>query len=167
MLDFWIKFVVKLYHKEEIMKKPREFNYFVFVLLMLMLLPSLAFAAGNKKVVKFINEACRSLSDGEYDDCISSCDKAAAIDPACPAAYYTRGFAYRYKGDYDRSISDFDQAIEIDPKYAAAYYARAKSYCYKREYDKAWGDLYKAKGLGHRIEPEFLQELRKASGRKE
>ncbi len=149
------------------MKKRREFNRFAFVFLALMLLQPLVFAAGNKNVVKFINEACRSLSAGEYDDCIASCHKALAIDPLCAAAYYTRGFAYRYKGDYDQSISDFDQAIEIDPKYAAAYYGRAKSYFYKREYDKAWEDLYKAKKLGCKVEPEFLQELRKASGRKE
>ncbi len=149
------------------MKKSRGFNCFVFVFLALTLLPSPVFAVGNKKVVKFLNEACQYLSDGKYDDCISSCSEAAAIDPACPAAYYTRGFAYRYKGNYDRSISDFNQAIEIDHKYAAAYYGRAKSYFYKREYDKAWEDLYKAKKLGCKVEPEFLQELRKASGRKE
>lgn len=167
MLDFRIKFDVKLYHKEEIMKKSREFNYFVFVFLMFTLLPSLVFAAGDKKVVGYINEACQYLADGEYDNCISSCNKAAAIDPACPAAYYVRGFAYRYKGDYDQAISDFNKAIQIDPKYAAAYYGRAKSYYYKREYDKACEDLYGAKRLGYKTEPEFLQELQKASGRKE
>jgi tetratricopeptide (TPR) repeat protein len=134
---------------------------------MIMLLSSLTFAAGNKNVVNFINEACRSLSAGEYDESVSSCDKAIAIDPLCAAAYYTRGFAYRYKGDYDQSISDFNKAIQIDPRYAAAYYGRAKSYYYKREYDSAWEDLYKAKVLGCRIEDEFLRELRKASGRKE
>ena len=89
------------------------------------------------------------------------------IDPLCAAAYYTRGFAYRYKGDYDQSISDFNKAIRIDSRYAAAYYGRAKSYYYKQEYDKAWEDLYKAKVLGCKVEDEFLRELRKASGRKE
>ncbi|MDP2943028.1 MAG: tetratricopeptide repeat protein [Candidatus Omnitrophota bacterium] len=149
------------------MGKSRGFNHFIPVFLMVMLLSALAFAAGNKNVVNFINEACRSLSAGAYDDCISSCNKAIAIDPACAAAYYTRGFTYRYKGDYDQSISDFNKAIQIDSEYAAAYYGRAKSYYYKREYDKAWEDLYKARGLGCKAEDEFLRELRKASGRKE
>lgn len=149
------------------MKKLRGFNYFILVFFIFMLSPSFTFAAGNKGVVRFINEACRSLSAGEYDGCVASCNQALAIDPLCAAAYYTRGFAYRYKGDYDQSISDFNKAIQIDSRYAAAYYGRAKSYYYKRQYDEAWEDLYKAKGLECKIEKEFLQELQKASGRKE
>lgn len=149
------------------MKKSYGFNCFMLTFLTFMFLSSFTFAAGNKNVVKFINEACRALSAAEYDDCIISCNKAIAIDPLCAAAYYTRGFAYRYKNDYDRSVSDFSRAIEIDPEYDAAYYGRAKSYYYKREYDKAWDDLYKAKGLGYKVEGEFLHQLRKASGRKE
>jgi hypothetical protein len=39
------------------------------------------------------------------------------------------------------------------------------SYYYKKEYDKSWEDIKKAKDLGWRIPPEFLEELRKASGR--
>src|SRR3990167_5870118 len=143
------------------MCKSRRFNHFILVFSIFMLLSSFSSAAGNKKVINFINEACRSLAAGEYDDCISSCNKAMTIDPLCAAAYYTRGFAYRYKGDYDQSISDFNKAIQIDSRYAAAYYGRAKSYYYKREYDKAWEDLYKAKVLGCKVEDEFLRELRK------
>jgi len=149
------------------MKKSRGFNRFALLFLIFMLSPPFAFAAGNKNVIKFINEACRSLSAGEYDGCVASCDKALAIDPFCTAAYYTRGFAYRYKGDYDQSISDLNKAIQIDPGYAAAYYGRAKSYYCKRQYDEAWEDLHKAEGLGCKAENEFLRELRKASGRKE
>jgi len=149
------------------MKKSRGFNRFIPVFLMFMLLSPLTFAAGNKNVINLINEACRALSAGEYEDCAAYCNKALAIDPLCAAAYYTRGFAGRYKGDYDQSISDFDKAIQIDPRYAAAYYGRAKSYFYKRQYDEAWEDLHKAKVLGCQIEDEFLRKLRKASGRKE
>jgi tetratricopeptide (TPR) repeat protein len=149
------------------MKKSRGAGRIIPVFLMLMLLSSFTFAAGDKNVINFINEACRALSAGEYEDCAASCNKALAIDPLCAAAYYTRGFADRYKGDYNRSISDFNKAIRIDPRYAAAYYGRAKSYYYKRQYDEAWEDLHKAKVLGCRVEDEFLRELRKASGRKE
>ncbi len=149
------------------MKKTIGFNHFIPAFLIFMLLSSFTFAAGNKNVVNFINEACRALSAGEYEDCAASCDKALAIDPLCAAAYYTRGFAGRYKGDYDQSISDFNKAIQIDPEYAAAYYGRAKSYYCKRQYDEAWEDLRKAKVLGCQIEDEFLRNLRKASGRKE
>ncbi len=49
--------------------------------------------------------------------------------------------------------------------YAAAYYNKAKAYYSKREYDKSWEDVNKAQALGYQIPADFLDELRKASGR--
>lgn len=34
-----------------------------------------------------------------------------------------------------------------------------------REYNKSWNDINKVQELGHKIPPEFLDDLRKASGR--
>jgi hypothetical protein len=42
---------------------------------------------------------------------------------------------------------------------------RAIAYFYKHEYDKAWDDVSKAQDLGSQIDPEFLKDLREASGR--
>jgi len=39
------------------------------------------------------------------------------------------------------------------------------AYARKGRYDKAWGDVHKAQDLGLKIHPEFLNALRKASGR--
>jgi hypothetical protein len=35
----------------------------------------------------------------------------------------------------------------------------------KKEYDKSWGNINKAQALGYSIEADFLEKLRKASGR--
>ena len=48
-----------------------------------------------------------------------------------------------------------------------AYTNRAVAYYYKGKYTKAWEDIYKAQSLGIQIHPEFLKDLREASGRQE
>jgi len=40
------------------------------------------------------------------------------------------------------------------------------AYYFQREYEKSWKDVEKAQYLGQRIDPKFLDDLRKASGRK-
>ena len=81
-------------------------------------------------------------------------------------AYGNRGRAYgRDKGQYNKAISDFNKAIEIDPKYAMAYNNRGAAYFYIKEYENAWNDVKKAQALGYKIDPKFLEMLRKASGR--
>ncbi|MFH0772119.1 MAG: tetratricopeptide repeat protein [Candidatus Omnitrophota bacterium] len=126
---------------------------------------STALSSDLKDVIKLVNRACVCLSAGKLDKSILTCDQAIKIDPRCAAAYYTRGFAFRYKGQFDRAILDFRQAIAIDPKYAGAYYALAKCYYDKNEFDESWENLHKAENLGHKAEPEFIKNLRKCSGR--
>jgi len=48
-----------------------------------------------------------------------------------------------------------------------AYYNRGIAHYLKKEYDKSWEDVKKAQSLGCQINPKFLDELRKASWRKE
>ncbi len=152
------------------MKYRNRNRWFILVALALTLLPLFNLAASgveDKEILKLISEAYKFLATGDYDKSISLCDQAIVRDPKCVSAYYTRGFAYKYKGDYGQAISDYNQAIEIYPRYGAAYYARAKAYFQKGEYDKSWEDVYTAVGLGCETEPEFLKQLRQASGRNE
>jgi len=81
--------------------------------------------------------------------------------------YLSRGLAYAEKGQYDQAISDFTKALEINPGYAGAYYSRGASYYFKKEYDKSWDDIKKAQDLGYPVRPEFLDDLRKSSGRQQ
>ncbi|HAH20978.1 MAG TPA: hypothetical protein DCL49_08770 [Candidatus Omnitrophica bacterium] len=59
-----------------------------------------------------------------------------------------------------------EKALQINPEYASIYYNRAVAYFLIKEYDKSWQDIYKAKELKGNIDPEFLNALERASGRR-
>jgi hypothetical protein len=100
------------------------------------------------------------------EQAISDFNKALEINPGDAEAYLRRGNAQAEKGRYKQAISDYTKALQINPKDAMVYVIRATAYYFQREYDKSWKDVEKAEYLGHRIDPEFLDDLRKASGRK-
>jgi tetratricopeptide (TPR) repeat protein len=101
---------------------------------------------------------------GQYDEAISDYNKALEINPKFAEAYNRRGIAYSEKGRYDEAISDYTKALEINPRYALACYNRGIAYCFKGEYEKSWKDIEKAQSLGFVTRPEFVHDLRKASG---
>ena len=102
---------------------------------------------------------------GEYDRAILDYNKAIEMAPKMAKAYYHRGNAYITQGQYDQTILDYTKAIEINPRLASAYHNRALAYYDKGEYDKAWQDIHNTESLGYQIQPGFLKDLRKASGR--
>ena len=79
--------------------------------------------------------------------------------------YYNVGLAYLQKKEVDQAISLFNKSLEINPAHAAAYFSLGKAYYLKAEYDKSWEDVHKAQALGSTIPPEFLDQLRRDSGR--
>lgn len=68
-------------------------------------------------------------------------------------------------GKYNQAIANFNKAMEIIPGDAPAYYLRGKAYYFKKEYDKSWDDIKRAQDLGYEVAAEFLDDLRRASGR--
>lgn len=83
-----------------------------------------------------------------------------------PQINYIRGIALLDKGNFDSAISDFSRALKDEPNSELYYYARAVAYFEKQEYDKSWQDLHKAEKMGEKPNLEFLENLKKASGRK-
>ncbi len=100
-----------------------------------------------------------------YDQAISDFTQAISIDPCHSYVYSSRGAVYWEKGNYDQAISDFTQAINIDPRISIDYCYRADSYYRQNNYDKAWEDVRKAQQMGFAIPTEFLNKLKKDSGR--
>jgi hypothetical protein len=100
------------------------------------------------------------------DQAISDFTKALEIDPRDDDTYINRGLTYAEKGHYEQAISDYTKALEINPRYAKVYIMRGRAYYFQREYEKSWKDVEKAQYLGFPIDPKFLHDLRKASGRK-
>jgi tetratricopeptide (TPR) repeat protein len=103
---------------------------------------------------------------GQYDQAISDYTRALEISPMDADVYINRGLAYAEKGQYDQEVSDYTKALQINPREGTFYILRAYTYYFQKDYEKSWKDVEKAEYLGHRIDPEFLDDLRKASGRK-
>lgn len=89
------------------------------------------------------------------------------VNPEQSSLYAARGTAYSLNGDFDKAITDFNKAIETDPGFIGAYPGRAVSFFEKQDYEKAWNDIHKIQELGGPINPEFLIELKRASGREQ
>jgi hypothetical protein len=114
----------------------------------------------------YLKRGIAQAEKGLYEQAISDFNKAIEIDPGDADVYTNRGFAYDYKGNHEQAISDYTKAIEINPRDAMGYVIRSTAYYFQKEYGKSWKDVEKAQYLGYRIDPEFLDDLRKASGRK-
>lgn len=125
------------------------------------------FAFNVGRGIYYNNLGTTHMDEGEYDLAISCFDKALKMTRKFPEAYCNRGIAYSEKSEYDQAIADLNKAIELNPEFANAYYNRAVVYLHKKEYDKAWEDVHKAQSLGHQIPTNFLDALRKISGREE
>ncbi len=113
----------------------------------------------------YINRGNAYSNEGNLGQAISDYNKAIEINPNLAEAYYNRGNAYSNKGNLGQAISDYNKAIEINPNLALAYNNRGLAYFNKKDYDKTWKDVHKAEGLGYKVNPQFLAELKKVSGR--
>ncbi len=105
------------------------------------------------------------LLQSEFDMAVAAADKALELDPANGQAYNNRGAAFQKKGDFDKAILDCNKAIEIIPDIPFPYKNRALAFFGKKEYDKSWEDVHKAESLGLTVDPAFLEELTRASGK--
>ena len=105
------------------------------------------------------------LQKREFDEAILLLNKSLETNPKYAGAYETRGGIYSRREQYDQAISDFNKALEIDPSLAEACFSQGRAYYFKKEYDKSWEDIRKAQDLGYKIPAEFLDDLRRASGK--
>lgn len=131
-----------------------------------------AIAAFSKAIEKnltfakaYNNRGVVYYKQGDLTHAIFDFVGAIEIDPNYLDAYCNLGLVYGRQGNFPRAVFDLTKAIEISPKYARAYANRAVAYFEEKEYDKAWADVHKAKELGSAVNPEFLEDLKKDSGR--
>lgn len=103
--------------------------------------------------------------EGDQAQAISDYTKALEIDSSLIKTYSNRGIIYLAQGNFTQAISDFTRAVEITPNLGDVYHNRGIAYFSAKEYGRAWADVHKAEELKFIINPNFLDELRKASGR--
>ena len=105
----------------------------------------------------YLNRGLAYVYKGTFDQ--------AKVDPNSPKAYINIGPTYSNKADLKHAVADCQKAIEISPKATEPYFVRARVHFLSRDYDKAWQDVKKAEELGGKTEPQFLDDLKKSSGR--
>ncbi len=121
----------------------------------------------NPNLAKVYNNRSNAYTQqGKILEALSDCTKAIEIDPNLAEVYLNRGLSYVDQGSFAQAISDFTKAIEIKPSFTDAYYNRSVVYCYSlKEYNKAWADVHKLKELGYIVDPKFIVDLKKLSGK--
>ena len=114
------------------------------------------------------NRANAYAAKEDFDKAIADYTKAAEINPKDFKVYHDLGLTYVNKGDFDKAIYYFNKTLEVKPDVindGQFHNDRAVAYFWKKEYDKCWEDVNKAMELGYKIHPQFLRELKKATGR--
>ena len=101
----------------------------------------------------------------DFERSFADLNKVIELNPNYVDAYINRGNGFAMKGNLVQAISDFSKAIEINPSKGDAYINRARAYAFNKQYDQSWEDIHKAESLGGNINPQFLEGLRRASGR--
>jgi protein O-mannosyl-transferase len=124
-----------------------------------------AIAINSGYISAYNNRGNVYQNQGKFNQAILDYNKAIEINSSYAETYNNRGLAYQNKGELNQAISDYNKAIEINPNYAIAYNNRAVVYFLNKRYDQSWDDLHKAETLGYKINPGFIEALKKASGR--
>lgn len=115
----------------------------------------------------YYNRARAYYSDQKLERAISDFSRAIELDSENAQIYYERGVAYYYRDDLDRAIADWNSSIKLCPNCVEVYNKRAFAYYKKEQYHKAWEDVHRLQELGFHPSEQFLQDLRRYSGRDE
>ena len=98
---------------------------------------------------------------GKFDEALKEFNKSIHLSPSLVQGYKSRGELFFQLGYWDEAIIDLDRALEIDPIDASLYYSRANAYLGKKQCDRAWEDMQKAIGMGMKVRPQILEEIRR------
>jgi tetratricopeptide (TPR) repeat protein len=63
--------------------------------------------------MSYIYKGFAQNGQGEYDNAISSFNKAIEIDPLDPSSYIDRALSYTYKKDYNTAIGDYKHVLKL------------------------------------------------------
>ncbi len=80
-----------------------------------------------------------------------------------PKIYLFLGSAYFRKGMIKEALEQFEKALEINPDYGEAHNNLAVIYFLSHQYDMAWRHMRLAEKFGAKVNPKFVEDLKKAS----
>ncbi len=110
------------------------------------------------------NRAYIYQKQGRKDLALADYTQAISADPGYVYAYNNRGNLYLEEGEYTPAIADYSRALDLQPAFGEPYVNRAVANFRLKRYTESWEDVRRARQLGMRINGEFLEQLRSASG---
>jgi tetratricopeptide (TPR) repeat protein len=126
---------------------------------------SRAIALNPNIALAYANRATSYAHIGKYEQALSDINRSIELGLNDAEVYCDRGVIYGEYKEYVQAICDFNLSINLSPNNAKAYYNRGVAYFKRGNFDPAWEDVHKAEALGYEINPNFLKDLKKASGR--
>ncbi len=100
----------------------------------------------------------------QYDKALADFDKAVTLAPRFPEIYLNKADIYFLQQKYDLAIGEYDKLTQLYPRSAKIHYLKALLYEKKGDYKQALQELLQAQSLGLRIDQQYLDKLKKASG---
>jgi tetratricopeptide (TPR) repeat protein len=73
----------------------------------------------------------------QYQEAVTSFDKAIAANPANYKAYTSKGIALCFEGNYQAGMELIQKTLDIKPDYVPAFYDMAMAYKLQKNYDKS------------------------------
>ncbi|MDD3905380.1 MAG: tetratricopeptide repeat protein [Candidatus Omnitrophica bacterium] len=101
----------------------------------------------------------------QYNKAKDDFEKAMKIDPINSFAYLNRGILNFVALNDDAACTDFKTAIKLKLDNILAYLWLADTYYRQHDYDKTWETVNKILELKGKVNPSFLDKLKKESGR--
>jgi protein O-mannosyl-transferase len=98
---------------------------------------------------------------GDKENALAMYKTANGINVTSVQRYSELATTYVLAGRYKDAIALFKKVLEIKPDFALAYNNLAVAYYYAKQYKLAAENCAKAIGLGYRVEPKFIELLKK------
>lgn len=100
------------------------------------------------------------------EEAIADLNKAIELDPKLINAHFNRGLVYLSKKQYPEAIYEFEKELEnYSHSFAAQHYKKAVLHFYNQQYNESWKEVKILEAAKHKVNPIFIEELKKASGR--
>lgn len=127
-----------------------------------------ALAIDSNDTLVLANRANAYVAQSKLNEAVADFKKVLGIDPKDYKVCHDLGLTYADMRDYDNALTYFNKVLEINPASendGQFHNDRGIAYFFLKDYDKCWEDVNKAIQLGYRVHPQFLSELKRASGR--
>ncbi|MFH1878135.1 MAG: tetratricopeptide repeat protein, partial [Candidatus Omnitrophota bacterium] len=96
-----------------------------------------------------------------YKEAAEMFEKAIKLDPGIPELYNNAGNVYLNLGRGEEARASYEKAIALNPYYADAYFNMSRM-CYNEgRYGQAVRDCDMAVRYGYKVEPGYLEEIKK------